>query len=52
MAEKLFGWVIVALLFAALVYLYDTYPNQRAILIFGSMFSATLGGCAHCKKTS
>jgi hypothetical protein len=40
MGKKIVGGAIAAVLFAALVWMYDQYPAYHGIMIFGSIFAS------------
>jgi len=50
MLQKLFAGLLAAIMVAALIRLYDLFPDQRAIFVLATIFSAALGGCASCRK--
>ncbi len=51
MGGKLIAWVFITLLLIVLLWAYQAYPDQRAILLFGTIFSAALCKCADGGRT-
>ena len=40
--ERLVGLVMTSAIFLALLWMYEAFPDQRGILIFGSIVGATI----------
>ena len=48
--DRLVGLVLIAAALFGLVWLYDAFPDQRAILIFGSIIGSTIATRCTCEK--
>lgn len=42
--KRLVGLVFVSAVFFVLLWIYEAFPDQRGILIFGSIIGATIAG--------